>query len=371
MKFAIITHVIHKKEHGSFYAYEPYVREMNLWLKNVSKIRIVAPFSKNKTTNIDERYRAKNIDFKQISSFNVLTFKNKITSLFKIPFIGFEIIKSCYWADHIHLRCPGNIGLLGCIVQIFFPLKKKTVKYAGNWDPNSLNQPLSYKIQKWIISNTFLTRNCKVLVYGNWKNQTKNIIPFFTASYTKEEINQVEPKHFSTKIKFIFVGAFSIGKQPGLSVKIIKELLKKGYNVQLDMYGNGVEYKKVEKYVFDNKINNNVFLHGNQSKEVVKLAYQKSHFLVFISKSEGWPKVIAEAMFWSCLPISTKVSCVPYMLKNGERGVLIKNNINEIVSNIELLINNEDIYQKKVISAKKWSQQFTLDKFSYEIKQFI
>jgi len=50
-------------------------------------------------------------------------------------------------ANHIHLRCPGNIGLLACLIQILFPNTPKTSKYAGNWDPNA-KQPFTYKIQK-------------------------------------------------------------------------------------------------------------------------------------------------------------------------------------------------------------------------------
>lgn len=81
--------------------------------------------------------------------------------------------------------------MLGCLVQIFFPKKIKTAKYAGNWDPEA-KQPLSYRIQRWVLSNTFLTRNIQVLVYGEWKQQTKNIKPFFTATYSKSEIIELK-----------------------------------------------------------------------------------------------------------------------------------------------------------------------------------
>ncbi len=84
--------------------------------------------------------------------------------------------------NHIHLRCPGNVGLLGCIVQVFFPSKIKTAKYAGNWDPKS-KQPIAYKLQKWILSNTLLSKKIKVLVYGEWLKQTKNIKTIFRNFY--------------------------------------------------------------------------------------------------------------------------------------------------------------------------------------------
>jgi hypothetical protein len=37
-------------------------------------------------------------------------------------------------ADHIHLRCPSNIGCwVACSNS--FPKTPKSAKYAGNWDP--------------------------------------------------------------------------------------------------------------------------------------------------------------------------------------------------------------------------------------------
>lgn len=370
MKLAIITHTIHKQKETQFFAYEPYVREMNLWIKNVSETRIVAPINSLEITAIDAAYTGTNITINKIPSFNILSIKNKVKSIFKIPIICFQIFKVMLWADHIHLRCPGNIGLLGCILQVFFPFKKKTVKYAGNWDPKS-KQPLSYRVQKWIISNTFLTKNCKALVYGKWKNQTKNIIPFFTASYTKEEIIEPEDKNLSKKIDCIFVGAFTKGKQPLLSVKVIENMLKENIDIQLNMFGDGEEFNKVKDYIRINQLDKNIFLHGNKSKEIVKKAFQKSHFLLFISKSEGWPKVVAEAMFWSCLPIASKVSCVPFMLDYGNRGSLVNSEVDEITSALKEYIYNESKYLKQINAAKGWSNKYTLDKFEFEIKKML
>lgn len=372
MKFAIITHAIHKNNNNKLFAYEPYVREMNLWGKYADEIKIVAPISLESISKIEKEYEHSNISILKIPSFDILNFKNKLKTVTIIPIIILRIFKVMFWADHIHLRCPGNVGLLGCFVQLLFPFKPKTVKYAGNWDPKS-KQPLSYRIQKRIISNTFLTRNCKVLVYGEWKNQSKNIIPFFTASYNKSEIKNFPNKVFNDVIKFIFVGAFSKGKQPLLIVKVIQELLLKNYNVHLDMYGKGEKTIEVEQYIIGNKLDSNITLHGNKSKEIVKKAFQEAHFLLFISKSEGWPKVVAEAMFWKCLPISTNVSCVKYMLGDGLRGSVVNPSIsvNELVAIILRYLENIDLYKQKVLNAQKWSQDYTLDKFSIEIKQLL
>lgn len=370
MKFTIITHAVHKKEKQQFVAYEPYVREMNLWIKNVNEVQIVTPFSDKNKAKIDSEYLHQNIELKEITAFDITSIKNSIKSLFLIPTILFKIYKAMQWADHIHLRCPGNVGLLGCFMQILFPSKPKTVKYAGNWDPKS-KQPVSYRLQKWIVSNTFLTNNCKVLVYGEWENQSKNIVPFFTATYSKEEIKEIPKKNLSEEIRFIFVGGLTLGKQPLKSVQVVQQLKEKGYNVRFDMYGDGVERDKIEKYIDANNLSSVISLHGNTEKETIKKAYQKAHFLVFISKSEGWPKVVAEAMFWSCLPITTAVSCVPFMLDNGTRGAIVTDAIDVIVNQIEKYLGDEVLYQKQIKAAKNWSQHYTLEKFELEIKKLL
>ena len=370
MRFLIISDAPTLKKEDKLFSYAPYVNEMNLWIKHFDDVVIVSPTKYKKELLVDSFNR--DLKVSSIPSISLISFFDIFKSILVLPYIFFKLYINMFKADHIHLRNPGSIGLLACVVQIFFPFTPKTSKYAGNWDPKS-KQPLSYRIQKWILSNTFLTRNCKVLVYGEWENQTKNIVPFFTASYRKEEVEKIEKKSFTSVIKFIFVGTFSEGKQPLLSVRTIQNLINLNYNVQLNMYGEGEKFNEVKQYVFENNLENIIFLHGNKPKEVVKNAFKEAHFLIFISKSEGWPKVVAEAMFWRCLPISTNVSCVNYMLGNKIRGSVLNANVkvDDVVSEIQSYLENEEIYQEKVLNAQIWSQSYTLDKFECEIKRLL
>mgnify|MGYP003645211679 CR=1 len=370
MKFLIITHVLHKKQNHEYFAYTPYVREMNLWLKHVDEVEIVAPMLANAISKIDMAYQHNNLKLTAIPVIEFTSIQKVFPSLFKLPVILVRIFKACRQADHIHIRCPGNIGLLGCFAQIFFPKKIKTAKYAGNWDPKA-RQPISYGIQKWILKNEFLTRDMQVLVYGNWNDASKNIMPFFTASYREDEKIDVSTKSLEESINILFVGTLSKGKQPLISVKATQELIKKGYPISLDIYGEGPERKSLENYIKENHLESNVILHGNKNKEDIKQAYQKAHFLVFISKSEGWPKVVAEAMFWKCLPISTNVSCIPEMLGQGARGSIVTPKTNNVVAEIQNYIKNEKEYIAKIEKAQNWSRSYTLDKFETEIKKLL
>ena len=74
--------------------------------------------------------------------------------------------------------------------------------------------------------------------------------------------------------------------------------------------------------------------------KVIKEVLKKSDFLILPSKSEGWPKAIAEAMFFGTIPIATKISCVPYMLGYGKRGILIEPDVDKATKSIELHLEN-------------------------------
>jgi len=370
MNFVIVTHVPHVQEQNVYCAYAPYVLEMNIWAKHVDTLTIVAPISKLKKSTIDISYEHNNIQFVPIDSFNLLKLKEILRAVYKTPNICWKIYKAMQTADHIHLRCPGNIGLLGSLVQILFPYTKKTAKYAGNWDPNS-KQPLSYKLQRWILSNTFLTKNMQVLVYGDWKNCSNNVKPFFTATYSETDKSPIPKKNLKGRISFVYAGTLVSGKNPLYALRLVASLYEKGFDVDLNLYGEGAERNNLEKYIKKHNLDSFLFLKGNSTKESLKAVYKQSHFVILPSESEGWPKAIAEGMFWGCVPIATKVSCVPYMLDYEQRGVLLEKNLLKDVAKIEAVLKDEFDYETKAKKASYWSRKYTLDYFEEEVTKLI
>ncbi|MCL5128730.1 glycosyltransferase [Algibacter sp. L4_22] len=371
MRFLIITHVFHKPKVQQWFAYAPYVREMNLWLKHVDEVEIVAPIAEDTPiSEIDIAYRHNKIKFTHIPSVAFINFSSGLKSLLVIPFILLRLFQACRRADHIHLRCPGNIGLLGCFVQLFFPKKIKTAKYAGNWDPNA-QQPLSYNLQKKILSNTSWTKNMTALVYGEWENQTKNIKSFFTATFKNIDREAINLRDYSADLNFTFVGSLVEGKRPLLAIQIVEELIKKGIPSYLKLFGNGILKVKLQQYIDQNNLGNYIVLHGNQTSETIKKALKTSHFTILASKSEGWPKALAEAMFFGVIPIATAISCVPNMLDNENRGILIEPNINDALVKIEDTLSNKNRLKDMSIQASEWSQYYTLDLLNSEIQKLI
>ena len=373
MHLLVIGHVLHKTLGDKVFAYGPYVREMNRWFQFVDRVTVISPLdSKLLPDPIDLPYQHRNLRIEEVPEINLLTAGSAMKTFFRLPGMLLKIARMMNSADHIHLRCPGNMGLLGAIVQIAFPKKMKTAKYAGNWDRKS-PKPFTYRLQQTIISSPSLSKNMTVLAYGQWPGESENVHPFFTASYSENEKEKLVPRSIGNDqvINLVFVGGLVSGKNPLLAAQVALKLLQNNRNIQLEFYGEGSERLAISTFIKNHNLEQRVFLRGNVPADTVKRKLQRAHFLIFISQSEGWPKVVAEAMFWGCLPVTTRVSCVPQMLGDGSRGNLVSLEIDEVVKSIESDLDHPETYFQKTQAAADWSRQFTLEKFEKEIGQLL
>lgn len=372
IRFLIVSPVIHKRSGNRYAGYTPYVREMNLWLKYVDEVRIVAPVSKQAPDALEAYYQHDKLRLTAVPFLDFRTLWTALASAFKIPVVLYQLIAAMIWANHIHLRCPSNIGLLALVVQIFFPGKVKTVKYANNWDPSS-SQSYSYRLQQNILRKGRLTRNATVLVYGDWHEKNPNIVPFFTASYSRANAVDTEIREISkdAPLKLIFVGTLTSNKRPLDCVKSLQLLREKGYDASLNMFGDGDQRSVLQSYIDENQLSSYVHIWGKQSPDKVETFFNRAHFLVFLSMTEGWPKVVAEAMWWGCLPITTNVSCVSQMLGGDSRGLIVEPEAARVADAISQLVANPQLYKAKCSEAMTWSRLYDLENFEREIIKYI
>lgn len=372
MRFLIISGAYHYRKNGKLYAYGPYVREMNIWISQVDKVVVMCELHEGDPAGMDIPYEHPHpIEVVGHNGFEFTTIKKAIRSACIMPVLVFRMIRQMWLADHIHFRGPASIGLIATFVQILFPWKKKTMKYAGNWDWH-FPAPFSYKLQKRIPNNTWLTHNIKVLVYGSWPYRSKNILPFFTATYREHEKVPIQ-KDWKAAPVFLFTGVLEDHKQPLLTYEIFKSILAWAPNAKMVFCGGGYLQPVLEQAAQQDGIAHLVQFTGSVSKDAIKQQCQAAHFLLFQSKSEGWPKAVAESMFWGTIPITRSVSIVPEMLGNGERGILTtpEESIDSIALRTKQLWENKNECARMSQACMDWSRPYTLDRFEEEIKQLI
>ena len=143
---------------------------------------------------------------------------------------------------------------------------------------------------------------------------------------------------------------------------IPKDILKE---IHIDFIGDGSDRIPLEMMVKDNELEKHVsFLGLIPNNEVYKYLANNNIFIL-MSKNEGLPISIIEAMRESMAIISTEVSGIPELVKTGYNGILLNPNTEELIDLLKRL-NNYDWIQMGLNSRRRFEKEFTFDRMSLE-----
>lgn len=144
--------------------------------------------------------------------------------------------------------------------------------------------------------------------------------------------------------------------------KLPKELLNK---VHVDLIGEGPERPVLEEIVNRNGLQENVnFVGSLPNKEVFKYL-AKDNIYILMSRSEGLPISIIEALRASLAVISTNIAGIPELVESGYNGFLLNPSSDELVS---LLLKLQDYDWGKMgrNSREKYEKEFTFERMKRE-----
>ena len=159
-----------------------------------------------------------------------------------------------------------------------------------------------------------------------------------------------------------WIGRFTNIKNPMLAVESFSTLKSKtNKKFTMIMVGDGELFKSVQDYISNNKLD--VRLVGWRTN--VSNFIAASDLLLLTSKNEGFGMVIAEAGWYGKPTISTKVGGVTEFISNGETGVLVNSNQDDISDAISLLFEDRSLMNRIGENAKKQTNNlFTSEIFT-------
>src|SRR5690606_17780099 len=177
--------------------------------------------------------------------------------------------------------------------------------------------------QRWLLKS----QNRTVTINGYWPDQPKQCLSFENPCLTNTElqsgklcrISKVLPKRKS----FCFVGRLDASKGIDVFIDSFKEL-SESYKTLIDtvhIIGAGTYGDLYQKKIEASGIQ--FIHHGILSRTALHHIYEDCHFIVLPSKSEGFPKVISEALNYGCVPVVSNVSAIGQYIDDGVQGILI------------------------------------------------
>lgn len=180
------------------------------------------------------------------------------------------------------------------------------------------------------------------------------------------DINDILKGHQgSSKIKILYVSRFLILKHPEMPVMLAKELKEKGYDFEINMYGNGPLKGKIKKLISELNLTENVHLKGTVSNDEILFEMRNHQIFLFTSdKHEGWGAVVNEAMSNGCVVVgSNAIGSIPFLITPQRNGMIFENlNQDDFNSKVKFLIDNPQKRAEMAILAYQvihnvWSPQ--------------
>lgn len=176
-----------------------------------------------------------------------------------------------------------------------------------------------------LISNFFsyiITVNEKLRLWSVKNLQCKKVVFINNFASFNDSLNTTVLKGSEGK-RIVHLGAFRPQKDHLNLLQAFNQVIKKHSDYTLHLIGNGTDiaYKnKINAYIDENNLQNNVFLYGICSD--IKNILQQSTIGVLSSKSEGLPVALLEYGLAKLPVVVTNV---------GECGKVVKNNFSGLV----------------------------------------
>lgn len=323
MRLLIVSHTAHYERDGVIVGWGPTVREIDHLSSLFDEVVHVAPLHAGAAPAGALPYAESRVRLRAVRPAGGVGVRAKLGILGVLPEYVTAIGDECRRADAVHVRCPANIALAACVLLTLRRRPRpRWIKYAGNWRPTE-NTAWSYTLQRWWLSRGL--SGGLVTINGHWPGQQPHVRSFLNPCLTTAEVaaGAALDKRFDSPARLLFVGALNHSKGVGRALDILARLRRAGLDVTLDLVGDGPDRPSFERQAAELGIAGEVRFHGWLPRTDLGPIYEQAHILLFPSDSEGWPKVLSEAMAYGVVPIAGAVSSIPEILRATGAGIAI------------------------------------------------
>jgi len=265
-------------------------------------------------------------------------------------------------ADAVHTPVPGDMGTIGMLLARLLR-KPLYVRHCGDWmHPRSVMERILRRTLEWIAGGERI-----VLATGGALNppSTRNpeIAWIFSTTVSKSDVeniavNRQAPSPASCRLAI--AGRLDESKGVDIAIRAVRELRGELPGISLDVMGGGSIIRDLKKLAETLGIGSVVRFHGRVTRERLMDILRKSDIFVFPTATEGFPKVVIEAMSCGLPVITTPVSVLPILVDGA--GLLIGERTPRAVADaVKELLSNPDRYLSFTAAAMRTASRYTVE----------
>ena len=373
MKLLIISHTEHYRlPDGRVVGWGATVREINALADMFSHIYHIGMLYDGAAPASALPYTSDHIQLVPLQPMGGNTMKTKLQLLWQMPDVVNQVFKLLKEVDYFQFRAPTGMGVVLIPIITLFSKKKGWFKYAGNW--NQQNPPLGYAWQRWCLKQQ---KSRKLTINGFWPNQPAHCISFENPCLTAEEFARgadiIKSKTITNAIDLCYAGRVEDPKGVGrlLEAYCLLDVQFKARISGIHIVGEGKDLHTLRKrYSHDPKV---IFYGGLPSHQLFDLYVRCQLFVMPTTASEGFPKVLTEAMNFGCIPIVSNISAIGHYVQHKHNGWLLEQQFPEHVANViqMALQTATDTHQQMMQACRRTAVTFTFNHYKERLKNDI
>jgi glycosyltransferase involved in cell wall biosynthesis len=313
-RLAIISHTPHHEGPDGLVGWGPTVTELDHLATRFDEVVHVAPVHDGPPPASALPYSAANLEVLPVRAAGGDSAGAKLGLAGAVPGWLTAMHRGTSGADVLHVRSPANLsGLALAVLRARRDRRPLWVKYAGNWRPDG-PEPWTYRAQRGWLRKGWGT--VAVTVNGRTADDGDHVRSFANPSLTEDDLTAgaaaAAAKGSPDPLRLAFVGRLVADKGPAVAVEVARRLRAQGHEVVLDVVGDGPE--RVD--------GPGVVVHGWLDGAGVRRVLADAHLLLLPSRTEGWPKVLSEAMAYGAVPVAPDISVIGEVFRETGAGLL-------------------------------------------------
>lgn len=284
-----------------------------------------------------------------------------------------SIVSQIWRADAVYAPIPGDIGTIG-ILMAFLLRRPLLVRHCGNWFVQRTTAERSWR---WLMERLAGGRNVMLATGGAAdppSQRNPNVRWIFSTTLTEQDLRECNRRSDqvpSEHPRLIIIGRQEKGKGTELLIESLPLILRDFPGATLNVVGHGEALAEFQEFAKSVGVQDRVTFYGKVDHKRVMSLLQQADLFCFPTSSEGFPKVVLEALACGLPVVTTRVSVLPQLIGTG-CGVLVENATpTEITQAVKACLSDAVRYRAMSIKAIETARQYSLERWQDTIGELL
>lgn len=365
MNLVFCCEAVFQVSNGKYYG-ETAPYGMSLWNRYLDKFEHIIVIARVENTENPSNFE---IDSEKVTFITLPRYKGLIKTIESLPILKRVLTPQAISGRAYILRVPGMIGSVFASI-----LNKKHIPYAVEvvGDPYDVMSSIGGRLAsvlKWIgllLLRDSVSKASSALYVTKQKLQTRYPTNNKAKSFAASDV-KIDKMYFANSAKkypkakacfdLLAVGSLEqLYKAPDIVIKAIAQLKNEGIKVVMHWLGGGRFQDQMEELARDLDVSDRICFYGNVSREVVEAMLESADLFIHVSRTEGMPRAIIEAMAKGLPIIGSNVGGIPELLT--EDAIVEPNDVDGLVAKIKDFVNIPNFYNAQSSRNLEESFQF-------------